>query len=69
MSAAIYTDAGADIGNRTRLFRDCANGLGVEWMYAVDWVAGNDRWFGFGMQSGYSIEKMKRDGYTLRKWE
>ena len=65
----IYTDAGASIGLRTRLFRDCANGRGVEWMYAVDWAAGHDRWFGFGMSEGQSIKKMMSDGWDLRVWQ
>ena len=69
MSAAfIYSDDGGSKGRRTRLFRDCANCLGVEWIYAVDWAAGHDRWFGFGMAENYSIRKMQKDGYVLTKW-
>ena len=63
--SAIFTDRGAERGARTRLFRDCANGNGVEWIYAVDFAAGHDRWFGWGMASGESIERMRREGFKL----
>ena len=64
----IFSDNGGSRGLRTRLFRDCQNGRGVEWMYAVDWAAGHDRWFGFGMSDGNSIAKMMADGWPLEKW-
>lgn len=65
--SVIYSDEGGLRGMRTRLFRGCVNG-GVEWMYAVDWAAGYDRWFGFGMSPGNSIEKMIADGFDLKPW-
>lgn len=60
----IYTDNGAYRGNRTRYFRDGPNG-GVEWMYAVDYASGFDRWFGFGMQHGCTVSNLIQDGMTL----
>lgn len=61
----IYTDNGAAFGNRTRLFRN-TNG-GVEWMYAVDYASGHDRWYGFGMQPNNSIDKLKSNGMFLSR--
>ena len=66
--AQIYSDNGGLRGCRTRLFRDCQNGLGVEWMYAVDWAAGHDRWFGFFVAQGNSVAKMLKDGWPLEQW-
>ena len=64
----MYSDNGGLRGLRTRLFRNCANGKGVEWMYAVDWAAGHDRWFGFGMSDGLTVEDMIKDGWELTPW-
>ena len=67
--AQIYHDNGAAFGNRTRVFRECENGKGVEWMYAVDWAAGHRRWYGFGMSADNSIESLKSDGMFLSRIE
>lgn len=63
--SVIYSDNGASKGLRTRIFRDCLNGNGVEWMYAVDYASGHDRWYGFGALPNNSIDKMKNNGYDL----
>jgi len=60
----IYTDNGAERGNRTRLFRDGALG-GVEWMFAVDHAGGSTRWYGFGMIADNSITKLRANGMAL----
>ena len=43
MEAELYSDNGAELGLRTRLFRNAADG-GVEWMYAVDHAAVDRDW-------------------------
>lgn len=60
----IYTDNGAANGLRTRLFRN-ADG-GVEWIYAVDYTDGSDRWFFFHPGAGRSVEEMMAKGYDLQ---
>ena len=62
----IYHDNGAALGNRTRFFKDGANG-GVDWMYGVDYASGSDRWFAFGMQPGNSIAKLLASGMFLSR--
>lgn len=66
--ADVYSDNGAAFGNRTRVFRDGANG-GVEWMYAVDWANGDRRWYGYGMSPDNSIDKLKKGGMFLSRIE
>lgn len=51
----IYTDNGANLNLRTRYFRDGAHG-GIEWMYAVDYAAGERRWYGYGAGMGGAQE-------------
>ena len=65
--SGIFSDEGGTRGLRTRLFRNGKHG-GVEWMYAVDWAAGYNRWFAYGMASGNSIEKMISEGWPLKPW-
>jgi hypothetical protein len=65
----IYSDNGGQIGNRTRLFRDCIGSHGVEWMYAVDYAGGSRRWFGLLCYEGQTIEKMQRDGMNLTPYK
>lgn len=61
----IFTDNGAARGNRTRYFRDCESGAGVEWMYAVDHAYGSDRWYGYGMEPDISIADLQARGMEL----
>lgn len=65
MTGEIYTDNGASLGRRTRLFRNCASGNGVEWMYAVDHAGGDDRWYGFHAAAGGTIESMIKAGMRI----
>lgn len=62
----IYHDNGAAFGRRTRFFRDCENG-GVEWMYAVDYANGDNRWYAFLAVPGATIAKLKADGMFLSR--
>ena len=63
----IYTDNGAANGLRTRLFRN-TNG-GVEWIYAVDYAKGSDRWFFFHPGVGRSVDEMISNGFQLEHYE
>lgn len=63
--AEIYHDNGSAFGRRTRVFRDTDGG--VEWMYAVDYAGGSDRWFFFHPGAGQSIDAMKRGGMFLSR--
>jgi hypothetical protein len=65
MTGFIYTDNGADRGSRTRYFRNCPTGTGVEWIFAVDEAAGSTRWYGYGMKPNNSIGKMIKGGFPL----
>lgn len=64
----IYTDNGVAFGRRTRIFRDCATGCGVEWMYAVDYAGGDRRWYGFHPAAGGSIATMQANGMALTRF-
>ncbi|WP_171182078.1 hypothetical protein [Ruegeria sp. HKCCD8929] len=64
---AIYHDNGAAFGRRTRVFRDCATGRGVEWMYGVDYSNGDDRWYGFHPAGTGSIATLKLGGMVLSR--
>lgn len=65
----IHTDKGGERGQRTRLFRDCATGAGVEWIYAVDYEGPNPRWYGFHAAGGTtSIAKLIKNGMTLEPY-
>lgn len=63
----IYTDNGAANGLRTRLFRNTDGG--VEWIYAVDYADGSDRWFFFHPGVGRSVEEMISKGVQLEPYE
>ena len=60
-----WSDDGAAIGLRTRYFRNGRHG-GVEWIYAVDFAAGYDRWYGFGMGPDKTIADLIASGMKLR---
>lgn len=65
----VYHDNGRAFGRRTRVFRNGANG-GVEWMYAVDWVGGDTRWYEF-MSLGVltNIKELIDGGMFLSRFE
>lgn len=66
---AIHTDNGAERGQRTRLFRDCATGTGVEWIYAVDYAGPCPRWYGFlAMGATASIDTLVANGMNLEPY-
>mgnify|MGYP000252711470 CR=1 FL=1 len=66
--AAIYHDNGAALGRRTRVFRNCPNGGGVEWMYAVDHAGPNPRWYGYLATGGHeTIASLRITGMDLRE--
>lgn len=65
----IYSDNGAAFGRRTRLFRNGAHG-GVEWIYAVDYANGNDRWYGYLSTGGHeTIASLQISGMFLSRIE
>jgi len=65
MAQDIYQDNAAELGLRTRLFRNAVGG-GVEWMYAVDHAAGDRRWYGFGAcGESPTIESLIESGMSL----
>ncbi len=67
---AIYTDKGAENGARTRLFRNCSGGQGVEWIYAVDHAGPNPRWYGFLATGGaHSVASLIQGGMPLEPYK
>ena len=62
----IYTDNGASIGNRTRLFRETGTGH-IEWTFAVDYAGNFNRWYGFGIGQD-SIKEMNQRGMNLTEF-
>lgn len=69
MKPKIYTDNGAALGLRTRIFRPCADGHGFEWQYAVDHASGCRRWFFFGAGGpNATIETMRQSVAGLSEW-
>lgn len=63
----IYSDNGASLGLRTRLFRNIEGG--VEWIYAVDYMAGDRRWFFYHPGVGRSVEDMIAKGIRLQPFD
>ncbi|RWR30516.1 hypothetical protein D2T29_12660 [Sinirhodobacter populi] len=63
-----YTDNGAAFGRRTRVFRDCVTGCGVEWMYAVDYAGGDSRWYRFHPAAGGTVEGLQANGMKLTRF-
>jgi len=61
----IYSDNGASIGRRTRLFRQCPSGTGVEWIYAVDYAGGDDRWYTYHPSAAASIQGLLKTEMNL----
>lgn len=61
----IFQDKGACFGRRTRVFRNAPCG-GVEWMYAVDFANGDDRWYGYLATGGHeTIGSLVASGVDL----
>lgn len=69
MTLEVFHDNGAAFGRRTRVFRDCQTGRGVEWMYAVDYASGNTRWYGFHPAGAGSIHTLQQGGMFLSRFE
>jgi len=67
--SGIYTDNGAARGFRTRLFRDRPDGSGVEWTYAVDYAAGESRWYLFHPMMGPTIKDLIAQGMVLAPYD
>lgn len=64
----VYHDNGAAFGRRTRVFRDCSNGQGVEWMYGVDYAGGDTRWYGFYPAGNGTIASLQQGGMFLSRF-
>lgn len=68
-SDTIYSDRGGERGLRTRLFRNCATGTGVEWIYASDYEGPFPRWYGYlAMGTNASIDMLVANGMTLEPY-